>query len=81
VAGPVVVDAHADRADDAVVDDDRELVRAEADLVVDERPRVGERVRAWDHRDPVQDVRVVDRGEDRGDVALAPWPQDHRLTA
>ena len=71
-----VVDAHPDRSDDASILDDRELLRADPrNLSLDERARICLCIRARNCGNPVVDLGVVARGDDRRNVVQRPGTQ------
>jgi len=76
VTGTEIVDRHSDRAYDTFIGSDGELVRPDTrDLSQDESTRVVLRIRARDDGNPVQDLRVVARRDDRRNVVQRPVTQ------
>jgi hypothetical protein len=73
VARARIVHAHSDRSDDAAAFGDCELLPTDSrHFSSDERACVFLRVRPRDHRNPVLDLGVVARLDDRGNIVQRP---------
>src|SRR6266487_1484198 len=75
VTSTEIVDLHSNRAHDTFTRSDGELVGPSRDISPDEGARVVLRIRARDDRNPMLNLRVVARRDDRRNVVQRPWTQ------
>src|SRR5438128_2780433 len=76
VPGVRIVHAHADRSDDTPAFGDRELLPSDpGNLSEDEGSGIVLRIGPWDDGNPVLDVGVVARFDDRGHIVERPGTQ------